>query len=387
MAKQDYYETLGAQKGADENELKRAYRQMAKKYHPDANPGDKTAEEKFKEVNEAYSVLSDAQKRAAYDQYGHAAFDGTAGGGGGYGGGFGGMDFDASDIFGSVFGDFFGGGGGGRSRQSGPKSGSDVQVNIQIEFEEAIFGIDKEISITINDHCDTCGGSGAKEGTTAENCRHCGGSGQERFQQQTMFGTMTSVRACSVCRGEGKIIKSPCEKCAGKGVTRKTKKIIVTVPKGIDNGQSIPFRGKGEAGERGGGKGDLYVKVHVKPHKLFTRNGNHLYMDMDVNFAQAALGDELTIPTVYGNEIYTLKAGTQTGTTATLRGKGAPNVRNPRSVGDLFVRLNVVVPKQMNDKQKDALRQYAAAMGEINDSEDGDSAKEGRRGLFGKNKK
>jgi len=377
MAKQDYYEALGAQKGADDAELKRAYRQMAKKYHPDANPGDKAAEEKFKEVNEAYSVLSDQQKRAAYDQYGHAAFDGS-----GAGGGFSGMnaDFDMGDIFGSVFGDFFGGGG-MRQQQAGPKRGNDVQVNVQIEFEEAVFGTDKEISITINDHCDACGGSGAKAGTTAESCRHCGGTGQERVQQQTMFGTMTSVRACSICRGEGKIIKTPCEKCSGKGVVRKTKTIIVSVPKGIDNGQSIPFRNKGEAGERSGGKGDLYVKVYVKPHKLFTRNGNDLYMDMDIHFAQAALGDELIIPTVYGEEKYSLKAGTQTGTTATLRGKGVPNVRNPRSVGDLFVRLNVTVPTSLNEKQKDALRAYAAEMGESSDGE-----KDGKRSFFGKKK-
>jgi len=380
MAKQDYYEALGTQKGADDAELKRAYRQMAKKYHPDANPGDKAAEEKFKEVNEAYSVLSDEQKRAAYDQYGHAAFDGTAGGGG-----FNGMnmDFDMGDIFGSVFGDFFGGGG-GRSRQTGPQRGSDVQVNIQIEFEESIFGVDREISLTIDDHCDTCGGTGAKPGTVAESCRHCGGSGQERFQQQTMFGTMTSVRACSICRGEGKIIKSPCEKCAGKGIMRKSKKIIVTVPKGIDNGQSIPFKGKGAAGGHGGPKGDLYVKVYVKPHKAFTRNGNNLYMDMDISFVQAALGDDLVIPTVYGDDTYVLKAGTQTGTTVTMRGKGVPNVRNPRTIGDLLIRLNVVVPTQLNDQQKDALRQYAEAMGETKGAAEG---KEGRRGLFGKNKK
>jgi len=379
MAKQDYYEMLGTQKGATDAELKRAYRQMAKKYHPDANPGDKTAEEKFKEVNEAYSVLSDEQKRAAYDQYGHAAFDGTAGGGG-----FSGMnmDFDMNDIFGSVFGDFFGGGGSGRSRQTGPKGGSDVQVNVQLDFEDAVFGTDREISLTLNDHCEVCAGSGAKPGSVAENCRHCGGSGQERFQQQTMFGTMVNVRACSICRGEGKIIKDPCDKCAGRGVVRKTKKIVITVPKGIDNGQAIPFRGKGEAGERGGGKGDLYVKVYVKPHKLFKRNGNHLHMDMDIRFAQAALGDEITIPTVYGDEKHTLKAGTQTGTTITLRGKGVPNVNNPRVVGDLQVRLNVVVPTQMNEKQKDALRQYADEMGES-----AESGKEGKRGFFGKGKK
>jgi len=382
MAKQDYYETLGAQKGADDAELKRAYRQMAKKYHPDANPGDKAAEEKFKEVNEAYSVLSDEQKRAAYDQYGHAAFDGTAGGGG-----FSGMnmDFDMNDIFGSVFGDFFGGGGRGGSRQAGPKRGSDVQVNVQLEFEEAIFGAEREINITINDHCEACGGSGAKAGSVAENCRHCGGTGQERFQQQTMFGTMTSVRACSICRGEGKVIKSPCEKCSGRGVLRKQKNIVVTIPKGIDNGQSVSISGKGEAGERGGGKGDLFVKVYVKPHKLFTRNGTQLHMDMNISFAQAALGDELTIPTVYGDEKYTLKPGTQTGATFSLSGKGVPNVRNPRSVGDLYVRLNVSVPTKLNDKQKDALRRYAEEMGEL--SADGDAAKESRRGLFGKNKK
>lgn len=372
MAKNDYYETLGASKSANDDELKKAYRQMAKKYHPDANPNDKTAEAKFKEVNEAYSVLSDPQKRAAYDQYGHAAFEQGAGGG------FGGMnmDFDMNDIFSSVFGDFFGG---GRTRRpQGPRRGSDVQVNVQLEFEEAVFGVEKVISLNVNNTCDMCGGSGAKAGTVAESCKRCGGSGQERFQQQTMFGAMTSVRACSACHGEGKIIKDPCVKCGGKGVVRKNEKVTVQFPKGIDNGQAKRVVGKGEAGEKGGARGDLLAVVYVKPHKLFTRKGSNLYLDYNISFVQAALGDEITVPTMYGDEKYALRAGTQTGTVITLKNKGVPNVNNERIVGDLFVKLNVKVPTSLTERQRDLLRQFA--------EESGDGI-DGKKGFFDKFKK
>lgn len=375
MAKNDYYETLGASKGATDDELKKAYRQMAKKYHPDANPGDKSAEAKFKEINEAYSVLSDPQKKAAYDQYGHAAFE-QGGPGGGFGFGGMNMDFDMNDIFGSVFGDFFGG---GRSRRpQGPRRGSDVQVNVQIEFEEAVFGTEKTISLNVNDTCDMCGGSGAKAGTVAESCKRCGGSGQERVQQQTMFGAMTSVRPCSACHGDGKIIKDPCTKCGGKGIVRKNEKVTVQIPKGIDNGQAKRVVGKGEAGEKGGPRGDLLVVVYVKPHKLFTRKGTNLYLDMNITFVQAALGDEIIVPTLYGDEKYTVKAGTQPGTVATLKNKGVPNVNNERIVGDLFVKLNVKVPTSLSEHQKELLRQFAEESGEEID---------GRKGFFDKFKK
>ncbi|MCL2351355.1 MAG: molecular chaperone DnaJ [Firmicutes bacterium] len=365
--KRDYYEVLGVEKAATDDDLKRAYRQMAKKYHPDANPGDKTAEGKFKEVNEAYAVLSDPQKRAAYDQHGHAAFD-PAMGAGGAGGFYGGVDFNMSDIFESFFGgeggfgDIFGGG--NRRARSGPRRGADLQTNIQIKFEEAVFGTTKDIQITSNEPCPACKGSGAKPGTSAESCKHCGGTGQERVQQQTMFGTMTSVRTCSICRGEGKIIREPCPECRGAGKIRAVKTLSVIVPKGIDNGQSVRLSGKGEPGEKGGPPGDLLITVYVQPHKHFTRQGMNLFLDVPITFVQAALGDELKIPTLDGEEKYAVKAGTQPGTVATIRGKGVPNVKNSKSVGDLIIKLVVTVPTQMNERQKQRLRDFADEMGE-----------------------
>ncbi|MDR2903032.1 MAG: molecular chaperone DnaJ, partial [Clostridiales bacterium] len=366
--------TLGVNKSATEDDLKKAYRKLAKQYHPDVNPGDKTAEDKFKEINEAYEVLSDPQKKSTYDQFGHAAFNG---GGGGAGGGFyGGAGFDMGDIFESFFGDgahdIFGGG----RRRQGPQRGADLRVNIQIRFEEAVFGTEKDLSLDLNEVCDICGGSGAKPGTTAESCRHCGGSGQERVQQQTMFGAMTSVRTCSVCKGSGKMIKDPCTTCAGGGKVRKRKTIKVTVPKGIDSGQSIRLSGKGDLGEKGGPSGDLLVTVHVATHKYFQREGSTLFVNVPISFAQAALGDEIIIPLLDGEEKHTIKPGTQTGSTVTLRGKGVPNVRNARIVGDLVATLNVVVPKQLNEKQKEILKSFAVEMGE--------STKEQKRGFFEK---
>lgn len=370
--KNDYYETLGVQKNATEEDLKKAYRKLAKQYHPDANPGDKTAEAKFKELSEAYSVLSDPQKRAAYDQYGHAAFDGMAGGAGGFNGGF-----DMGDIFESFFGNDFGDifGGGGR-RRSGPRRGSDVHTNLQIKFEEAVFGTTKEIQLPMDETCSTCKGTGAKPGTVAENCRHCNGSGQERVQQQTMFGTMTSVRTCSICKGEGKIIKEPCTGCRGSGKVRMNKNLQVNVPKGIDNGQSIRISGKGEAGQKGGPSGDLLITIYIQPHKLFTREGNNIYLDVPITFVQAALGGEIAIPTLSGEEKYNVKPGTQTGTVVTLSGKGVPNVRNNRSVGDLVARLKVTVPTQLSDRQKQLLKDFADEMGE--------EYKDNRKGFFDK---
>ncbi len=360
--KRDYYEILGVSKTATDDELKKAYRRAAKKYHPDANPNDPTASDKFKEVSEAYAILSDSQKRAAYDQYGHAAFEqGGMGGGGGFGG------FDFNDIFESVFGgggDIFGDLFGGGRRRNGPRRGEDIHTTLTIKFEDAFFGTEREIRVSANEDCNECSGSGAKPGTTAESCRHCNGSGQERVLQQTMFGTMTSVRTCSVCRGEGKIIKEPCQSCRGTGKVRKTKTLQVTIPRGIDNGQTIRLSGRGEPGQKGGPSGDLLITVYVQAHKIFTRRENNLYVEVPITFVQAALGNEIVIPTMETEEKYTVKPGTQTGTVFTLKGKGVPSVRNNKVVGDLIVTLKVTVPTTLTDSQKAKLKEFADEMGE-----------------------
>jgi molecular chaperone DnaJ len=352
-SKRDYYEVLGAAKGAGDAEIKKSYRQMAKKYHPDANPGDKAAEERFKEINEAYSVLSDPQKRAAYDQMGHAAFEQAAPGGGG----FGGMDFDMGDIFGGMFSDFFGGGA-SRRNPNAPRRGADIQVQIQIDFEQSVFGAEREISLAVTDACGECGGGGAKRGSSVETCKRCGGSGQERVTQQTIFGMSQVVRACSGCGGRGKIVKEPCPRCGGQGIVRKQERLAVKIPKGIDNGQMIRLAGKGEAGANGGPKGDILVAVYIKPHRTFSRKGGNLYMDMDISFVQAALGDEITVPTIYGDERHAIRPGTQPGAVVTLRGKGVPHVNNERVVGDLYVKLNLKVPTNLTERQKELLREF-----------------------------
>ncbi len=353
--KRDYYEVLGVQKNASEAELKKAYRKMAVKYHPDQNPGDKAAEEKFKEVNEAYEVLSDPDKRAQYDQFGHSAFEQ-----GGMDGGFYGQGFDMGDlgdIFSSMFG-FGGGFGGGSARKNGPRRGRDINVNIQLAFEEAVFGCKKEISVPIADECDTCHGTGAKEGAHAESCSKCGGTGQERVVQQSMFGAVTSVRTCSQCHGTGKIIKEPCGTCKGTGRVRKTKKYEVNVPQGIDNGQTIRLAGKGEIGENGGGYGDLLVTVYVQPNRVFERRGYDIYCDVPITFVQAALGGEIIIKTIDGEQKYTVKPGTQPDTVVTLKGVGVPNLRNPKTRGNQIITLKVKIPTEMSERQKDLLRQF-----------------------------
>lgn len=353
--KRDYYEVLGVKKDATEAELKKAYRKMAVKYHPDQNPGDKEAEEKFKEVNEAYEVLNDPEKRAQYDQFGHAAFEQ-----GGMGGGFYGQGFDMGDlgdIFSSMFG-FGGGFSGGSARRSGPRRGRDINVNIQLTFEEAVFGSKKEISVPVADECDTCHGTGAKEGTHAESCPKCNGTGQERVVQQSMFGAVTSVRTCSQCHGTGKIIKEPCGTCKGTGRVRKTKKYEVNVPKGIDNGQTIRLAGKGEIGENGGGYGDLLVTVYVQPNRVFERRGYDIYCDVPITFVQAALGGEIIIKTIDGEQKYTVKPGTQPDTVVTLKGVGVPNLRNPKNRGNQIITLKVKIPTDMSERQKDLLRQF-----------------------------
>jgi len=358
--KNDYYEALGVGRGAGDDEIKKAYRKMAKKYHPDVKPGDKAAEAKFKEISEAYSVLSDPSKRQTYDQFGHSAFE--QGGGGFHGG------MDIGDIFGSFFGgsmdigDIFGGGGRQRPR---PRRGADLQMRINIRFEEAVFGATKEVQLQSYDKCNTCKGSGAKPGTFAESCKKCNGTGSERVTQQSFMGMMTRIVTCSACKGEGKIIKESCLDCRGQGRVRTTKKLEVAKPKGIDNGQSIRLTGKGEAGEKGAHPGDLFITVTIAPHKLYTRDGSHLYVEIPITFVQAALGDEISIPTLDGGaETHVVKPGTQPGAVVQLRGKGVPNVHNPKSVGDLIVKLNVTVPTQMNEKQRELLRGFNDAMGD-----------------------
>jgi len=358
--KQDYYEMLGVNRQASDDELKKAYRKMAKKYHPDVKPGDKAAEAKFKEISEAYDVLSDAGKRRTYDQFGHSAFEqgsgGFQGGFGGFGGG--GMEIDLNDILGSFF------GGGSRTRPK-TRRGADLQVRINLKLEEAVFGTKKDITVQAYETCGTCNGNGAKPGTTPETCKRCGGAGSERVQQQTLFGMTQRIVPCSACKGEGKIIKDPCTTCRGQGRVRKSRTLEVTIPRGIDNGQEIRLQGKGEAGEKGAPAGDLYIAVVITPHKLFVREGSHLYMDVPITFVQAALGDEIPIPTLDGKEEkYTVKPGTQPGAIAQLRGKGVPNVQNPSYVGDLIVKLVVTVPTQMNEKQKELLRNFNDEMGE-----------------------
>lgn len=364
--KRDYYEVLGVSKGASEDELKKAYRKMAKKYHPDNNLDNKEeAEKKFKEVNEAYEVLGDPQKRAQYDQFGHAAFDQTGGFGGG-GGFYGGADFDMGDIF-----SMFGFGGGTSARRNGPQRGADVQISVQVTFEEAVFGTTKDVQYTITDECDTCHGTGAKPGTHPETCKKCNGTGQERFTQQSLFGMVQSVRTCSACGGTGKTVKDPCPSCKGKGTVRKMKKLEITIPKGIDNGQSIRVSGKGEAGLRGGGYGDLLVTVYVQPDKYFIRKGTNVYCDVPITFIQAALGDEITIKTLDGEQKYTVKPGTQPNTVVTLRGIGVPSLRNNRVRGDQVITLKVKIPTELTERQKELLRNFNNDKADIYEEEGG----------------
>lgn len=376
MAKADYYEVLGVNKDATDSEIKSAFRKAAKQYHPDLHPGDKEAEAKFKEINEAYEVLSDSTKRAQYDQFGHAAFDPAAGGaGGGYSGaGFG----DFSDIFSSVFGGF--GGFGGTTHRNGPIPGDDLKYNLTITFEEAAFGARKEILIPREEVCKTCGGTGAKPGTQPAKCTACGGSGQVRVQQNTPFGSFATVRTCDACGGTGKIIKEPCAECRGKGRIHKSNRIVVNIPAGIDNGQTLTLRGEGEAGYRGGPNGDLYVVISVRPHKLFTRKGYDLYLDMNIPVTVAALGGEIQVPTLTGTVKYTVPEGTQPGTTFRLREQGVTRL-NASGKGDMLVRANVQIPRKLNEEQRELMRKLAEALGDrVADS------KPVKRGIFEKMK-
>ena len=326
--KRDYYEVLGVDRNADDAALKKAYRALAKKYHPDMNPGDKEAEKKFKEASEAYAVLSDAEKRRQYDQFGHAAFEGGAGGAGG---GFGGFDFngaDFGDIFGDIFGDLFGGGRRGGRAGNGPMQGANIRKGVRITFEEAVFGCEKELEVVIKDPCTTCNGTGAKPGTSPATCPKCGGKGQVVYTSQSFFGTVQNVQTCPDCHGTGKIIKEKCSDCAGTGYVASKKTIQVSIPAGIDNGQSIRIRGKGEPGTNGGPRGDLLVEVTVSRHPVFGRQDMHIFSTAPISFAQAALGGDVRIKTVDGDVLYNVKPGTKTDTKVRLKGKGVPSLRN-----------------------------------------------------------
>ncbi len=354
--KRDYYEVLGVDRNADEAAIKKAYRVLAKKYHPDANPGDKEAEKKFKEASEAYAVLSDPEKRRQYDQFGHAAFEGGAGGAGGFD--FSGTDF--SDIFGDIFGDFFGGGRSRGAANNGPMKGANIRTSVRITFEEAVFGCKKEIELTVKETCKTCNGSGAKPGTSPETCSKCGGKGQVVFTQQSFFGTVRNVQTCPECQGTGKVIREKCSDCRGTGYIAMRKRYSVDIPAGIDNGQSTRMPGLGEPGKNGGPRGDVLVEVIVSRHPIFQRQDINIFSTVPVSFAVAALGGEVVIDTVDGKVIYDVKPGTQTDTKVRLKGKGVPSVRNKEIRGDHYVTLVVQVPDKLKPEAKELLRQFDA---------------------------
>ena len=383
--KRDYYEVLGVDKNADEAAIKKAYRVLAKKYHPDMNPGDAEAEKKFKEASEAYAILSDPEKRRQYDQYGHAAFEN-----GGGAGGFGGFDFngaDFGDIFGDIFGDLF-----GSSRRSGrsngPMKGANVRTSVRITFEEAVFGVEKEIELTLKDECTTCHGSGAKPGTSPETCSKCGGKGQVVFTQQSFFGTVRNVQTCPECGGSGKVVKDKCPDCHGSGYIANRKKIKITIPAGIDNGQSVRIRDKGEPGTNGGPRGDLMVEVMVQRHPIFQRQDYNIYSTVPVSFAVAALGGEVVIDTVDGQVIYDVKPGTQTDTRVRLKGKGVPSLRNKDVRGDHYVTLVVQTPDKLSHEAKELLKKFDELTGDsLNAAKRVESAKDGNSTAKDKKKK
>ena len=360
--KRDYYEVLGISKGASEDEIKKAYKKMARKYHPDLNPDNKEAEEKFKEVNEAYEVLSDPDKKARYDQYGHAGVDPNFGAGGaGFDGNF---DFgDLGDIFGSFFGGGFGGG--RRTNPNAPQRGESIRMSLAISFEEAAFGCEKSVTVDRMEQCTTCHGSGCAAGTTPEVCPDCHGTGTVQVRRQTPMGVFATSSPCTRCGGKGRIIHQPCKDCHGTGSVRKRKTIQATIPAGIDNGQTISIRGQGHAGVNGGPAGDLLITITIRPHELFRREGTSVLCEAPITFAQAVLGAELEIPTIDGKVKYTLPEGTQSGTTFRLKGKGIPSI-NGRGRGDQYVTVYIETPRNLNKEQKEALKKFAESVGESN---------------------
>lgn len=360
--KRDYYEVLGIDKNASADDIKKAYRKLAKQYHPDLNKDNPEAAEKFKEVGEAYSVLSDPDKKSRYDQFGHAGIDGSAGGGG-FSGGFG--DFDMGDL-GDIFGSFFGGGfGSGSRRQNAPQKGRDIRVQTELTFEEAAFGCTKEVRVSRLDNCSACGGTGAKTGTQPVTCSRCGGRGQVRMAQNTPFGQIQTTTTCPDCRGKGKIIKEKCAACQGTGKMRKTDTIPFNIPKGVDDGQSVRIRSKGDAGENGGPNGDLYVVIKIKPHSIFKREDYDVYIDVPISFVQATLGCDLEIPTLDGKKTQSIPEGTQSGTRFKMKGIGIYNHRT-NSRGDMYVTVNVEIPKNLTQKQRETLMKFADETNEKN---------------------
>lgn len=356
--RKDLYEALGLQRGASEEEIKKAYRKLAKKYHPDLNPGDKTAEARMKEVNAAYEILSDPEKKARYDQFGHAGVDPSYGGGGAHYGGF--EDFD----LGSIFDSFFGGGmGGGQSRRNGPRKGENIRATVTLTFEEAAFGCEKQITVNRVEACPDCGGTGARPGTSAETCPDCHGTGQVKTTQRTILGMMSTSMPCSRCRGTGKIIRDPCPTCQGAGSQRRQRTITVQIPAGIDHGQTISVRGEGNMGQNGGPSGDIYVTVNVTPHEIFKRRGQDVMVELPVTFVQAALGAELVVPSIDGKISYTMPEGTQPDTVFRIRGKGIPNL-NGRGRGDQFIKVKIEIPRNLTHEQKDILRQFDDSVGD-----------------------
>ena len=366
--KRDYYEVLGVSKGASEDEIKKAYKKLARKYHPDMNPGDKEAEEKFKEVNEANEVLSDPEKKARYDQFGFAGVDPSYGGGaGGYGaGGYGAGGFDFGDL-GDIFGSFFGGGFGGAQRRNpnAPQRGESIRASVTISFTEAAFGCEKEITVDRSEQCPTCKGNGCAAGTTPEVCPTCRGTGTVQVRRQTPMGVFASSAPCTKCGGTGRIIHQPCPDCRGQGAVRKRRSITVTIPAGIDDGQTISLRGQGHAGKNGGPNGDLLINIMVQPHELFHREGTSVFCEAPITYAQAVLGGTLEIPTIDGKVKYDIPEGTQTGSVFRLRGKGIP-VLNGRGRGDQYVTVTIETPKNLNKEQKEALKKFSDLLGESN---------------------
>lgn len=377
MANKDFYEVLGIDKSASDEDIKRAFKKLALKYHPDRNQGDAEAEEKFKDINEAYQVLSDPEKRQRYDQFGTADFNGA-------GGGFDGFDFGGFGGFGDIFGDIFGGGFGsfgGGGAKNGPRKGADLEYDLTLTFEEAMTGCEKEIKVTRREKCETCGGSGAKAGTSPKTCSKCGGRGRIQVQRRTPLGVMSTTTTCDACHGEGKIIEEPCQTCKGSGKERKTRSITINIPAGVDTGNVMPLRGQGEAGENGGPAGDLYINIRVMTHKTFKRKGNDIHMETHISFGKAVLGTDIKVPTIDGDVTYKVPAGTQSGTIFRLKGKGVPRV-NSAGRGDHYVKVIVDVPKSLNGEQEEALKAFMNACGET--VEGAPEKKKHKKGIFGK---